>query len=290
MTRARRWRWRWRLRAAVAALACLLAAACGEASPPSIFGDEPLSIGVKSDQPGTGYHNPLTQTWSGFDIALGDRLADALTGGDPNRVPVTSANRETELMDGQLDLVIATYSITTARAEDIDFAGPYAKTQQGFLVPTGSGIRTRDDLAGKQVCTWAGTTSEQELKALGVIVLTGNSASYCEAKLRDGHVDAFSTDQLILYGFAERYEDRYQVVPDLVIGPDNRYGIGIAEGHPEDCERVKAFLRDYLIDDDWNLDFSAAFPSVVDSVPDYHSVFKPETVELDTYSCQDDTP
>ena len=97
--------------------------------------DDTIVIGTKFDQPGLGLKNP-DGTFSGFDVDVAKYVAEQL-GYNPDNIEwkeSPSAQRETLIQNGQVKFIVATYSITDARKEKVDFAGPYLVTGQSLLV------------------------------------------------------------------------------------------------------------------------------------------------------------
>lgn len=256
----------------------------------------PVIIGVKSDQPGTGWA-PDGYTHSGFDIQVADVLTQDLHihrnfSDIPSEDRVTSLTRSDA---NHVDLVIATFSITPERMKKIWFAGPYAETQQGFLVrKDGPEVKSLDDLRGKIVCSWNGTVSVQALqdRAPGLVVHEARTAGQCADALRNHRADAFSTDQLILYGFAARYRE-LEVVPDVVIGSTNYYGVGMAmkdendHSNLRDCRRVRDALKRYVGTSAWELDLKTELP-LVEKNPDWKTRYQPSLGDIDRLSCTND--
>jgi glutamate transport system substrate-binding protein len=286
----------WRL---CASLALLLTAGCGSSGTQFLRHDIPqdsIKIGVKSDQPGTGW-TPDGYAFSGFDIDVAKELGQAL-GFHDTLVAVPSQDRVTALTQsdaGEVDLVIATFSITQDRAHQIYFTGPYAKTYQGFLVrKNDSRIKTLADLHGKRACAWEGTNSLQVLQKQvpDVVAATTSTADQCVDELRSGQVDAVSTDQLILYGFAHQYPD-LKVVPDLMIGAANYYGIGMAkhdqrgDSNLADCRRVRDALKGYVGSSAWKQDMGQDLPMFV-ADPQWMTLDRPSVADIDRLSCTDD--
>ena len=239
-------------RACAAALAlALLAAACSAGGPPSIVGKQSLRIGVKADQPGLGLRSPDGR-FEGFDIDVA-RYVAAKLGVQPDHitfVPVTSATREKVLENGSVDMVIATYSITPERATLITFAGPYYVAHQDTMVRTGeTAIRTVHDLKGKRLCAATGSHSWQRVtQQLGIAAAPVPAPSYsaCVAKLLAGQVDAVSTDDLILAGFASRAGPAVRILNAPF--SDERYGIGLRKGDLSGCEAINRAISEMYVD------------------------------------------
>lgn len=289
-TRARRGR---RAAVVVAAALALTASACSSRENDGEFlGSEEIDVVTHKDLPGMALFE--NYTYSGFDNALYVDLAKWLEGEEGVQVTrspnVSSAARIPELQSGDADLVIASFSITPDRMKEVDFVGPYLTTVQGFLTRADSGIHDHDDLAGKRVCTWDGTTSRVALGELqDVVSVGGTDAGQCLQKLKDDQVDALSTDQVLLYGFADHNagEDDLRVVPGLTVGAPQHYGIGLAKGHREDCRRLAEWLKGYVGGHDWQGNFRQALPLLVEDQPDWISRHKPEDGLIDAHSCVD---
>jgi len=223
----------------------------GRRGPPSIVGEQSLRIGVKADQPGLGLRAPDGR-FAGFDVDVA-RYVAAKLGIRPDHitfVPVTSATRETALENGSVDMVFATYSITPERETKVTFGGPYYVAHQDTAVRRGdTAIRNVHDLKGKRLCAVAGSNSwkrvTQELNIAATLV-PATSYSECVAMLLDRRVDAVSTDDLILAGFAARQGSAVRIVNAPF--SDERYGIGIKKGDLGACEAANRAVSAMYLD------------------------------------------
>jgi glutamate transport system substrate-binding protein len=241
-----------RARAAAAlVLALALSTAACSAGPPSIAGQQTLRIGVKADQPGLGLRL-ADGRFAGFDVDVA-RYVAAKLGVEPDHitfVPVTSATREKVLENGSVDMVIATYSITPERGTLVTFAGPYYVAHQDTMVRAGeTAIRTVHDLKGKRLCAAAGSHSwERVTQELGIAAKLVSAPSYsaCVAKLLAGKVDAVSTDDLILAGFAARAGPAVRILNAPF--SDERYGIGLRKGDLGGCEAINRAISQMYLD------------------------------------------
>ena len=124
------------------------------------------------DQPGLFFKGATDKVPSGLDVEMANILVAGL-GIDPNSDNVEwketiSDNREPFLKSGEVDLVLASYSITDERRAEVGQAGPYFVTGQQLLVKKGSGIKSVDDLQGKEVCSVTGSTSIDNAEAEGM--------------------------------------------------------------------------------------------------------------------------
>ncbi|WP_239476616.1 glutamate ABC transporter substrate-binding protein [Nocardia arizonensis] len=211
-----------------------------------------VRIGVDQNTYLFGFRDPTTGRLEGFDIDIAREIARALFG-DPDRVElrsVTAAERTTALKEHTVDLVVRTFSATCQRRQDVDFSAVYYRAAQRILVPTGSSIRSTDDLRGKRVCVANGTTSAGPLFALPtrVTVLGVTNWTDCLAALQQGHVDAVSGDDPILYGLVA--QDRNLSVVGDPIG-DGAYAVGIAKGNADLVRFVNAVLERIRSDGTW---------------------------------------
>lgn len=189
-----------------------------------------IKIGTKFDQPLFGLMPP-SGTPEGFDVEMGRIIATELGIEEDGItwIETISANREPFIESGQVDIVIATYTINDTRKETVSFAGPYYLAGQSILTLTSNtDIQGPDDLAGKSVCTVSGSTPEQNLieNFPDTDVVPLGAYSECLPPLRDGRVDAVSTDNVILAGFAHESDGEFEVRGDQFT--DEPYGIGLA--------------------------------------------------------------
>ncbi|MBT2209416.1 MULTISPECIES: glutamate ABC transporter substrate-binding protein [Actinomadura] len=209
--------------------------------------DKKLTIGIKFDQPALGLKKP-DGSYDGFDVDVARYVAQKL-GVPANGITfkeTTSANRESFLGGGQVDLVFATYSITQARKAQVTFGGPYYVAHQDTMVRANdSAIKKPQDLKGKKLCKASGSNSfrritegppDGQLAIKGVNLVEASSYSDCAAKLKNGAVDAVSTDDLILAGFANQQKGAFKVINAPFT--DEKYGVGIKKGDKETCEAV----------------------------------------------------
>ncbi|MEV1064336.1 transporter substrate-binding domain-containing protein [Streptomyces sp. NPDC050263] len=245
-----------------------------------------LDIGVKIDQPGFNQLDTSAHEYAGFEKELADFLGERI-GFEPDLEDAPSKDREKELAKGSVQLVIATYSITDWRLEQIDFVGPYLQTEQGLLVRAGyKQIKDRKDTAGKEICTVEGSTSKagpnNPLDKDAIILDDAEDYNACVQRLRDGNVDAVWTDRAILFGFAEIYDD-VRVVDKIVVGKKQMYGIGLAKHNPAMCRRLQGALREFM-KEEWYSHFRQRFPRLVQADPKFDTTYKPAADDIDTYT------
>ncbi|WP_026530282.1 glutamate ABC transporter substrate-binding protein [Haematomicrobium sanguinis] len=206
-----------------------------------------VTIGVKDDQPGLGYLDPLTDERVGFDIEIAKWMAASL-GFPEDKIEfktIPSASREQAIQNGDVDFYVGTYSITDKRKQQINFAGPYFVTGQGILVKKDNeDIKSEKDLAGKKVCSATGSTPIQNIRENfpEAEPFEYDKYSLCVQALESGEVDAVSTDQAILIGFASEKPDTLKVVGEPFT--EERYGIGLPKGDTALTEFFNTTLTD----------------------------------------------
>jgi len=204
-------------------------------------------IGVKEDQPGLGYLDAATGDRTGFDIDIARWIAAELGFGeeDIEYKAIASANREQAIVNGEIDYYVGTYSITDSRKEQIDFAGPYFITGQGLLVRTDSTIASDADLtADVTVCSATGSTPIQNIRDnYDADTREFDTYSLCVEGLRQDQVDAVTTDEAILIGYAAQYPDEVKVVGEPF--SVERYGVGLPKGD----DALRGFINDLFEND-----------------------------------------
>lgn len=216
-----------------------------------------ITIGVKYDQPGIGFKGATDDMPKGFDPEIGKILAGSL-GIAPEDITwkeTISDNREPFLQQGEVDLVIASYSITDERREVVGQAGPYYVTGQQLLVRSDSDIETLDDVKGTEVCSVTGSTSLENIKAEGAKPRGFDTYSECVDQVLSGTVDAMTTDGAILLGYAAENPDELKVVVDPF--SEERYGVGYSLDKPEMCQWIVDTLSDAQEDGTWGEAFEA---------------------------------
>ncbi|WP_412516866.1 transporter substrate-binding domain-containing protein [Actinomadura madurae] len=238
-----------RLAAALLAAAAVLAAgtACGiaDAGESTVAGKDSLVIGVNGDQPGLGERQG-DGSFAGFDVDVAKEIARRLGVPAANVTfrRVTSATREKVIQDGDVDLVVASYSVTPERKVDVSFAGPYYVAHQDILVRKSDAgeIRGIHDLKGRRLCRVAGSVSFPRVHdEQGVAALPVDADGYagCLSELTGGRLDAVSTDDLILAGLAAKAAGNGREIT-VVNAPftDEPYGVGIRKDDVDGCEAV----------------------------------------------------
>ena len=209
-------------------------------------GGDSIVIGTKFDQPGLGMKNP-DGTMSGFDVDVATYFAGEL-GYAPDKIEwkeSPSAQRENLIQNGQVTFIAATYSITDARKEKVSFAGPYLLTGQSLLVRSDS-----NDITGaaslennKILCSVSGSTPAQKIKDEypAVQLQQYDTYSACIEALKNGAVDAVTTDEVILAGYAAQSPGAFKIVGEPF--SEERYGIGLKKDDTELRTKINDALK-----------------------------------------------
>jgi glutamate transport system substrate-binding protein len=241
--------------AAVLALAIALplsVTACGGGG--SGGDDGKIVIGTKFDQPGLGLKNP-DGTMSGFDVDVATYVAGQL-GFAPDKIEwkeSPSAQRETLIQNDQVKFIAATYSITDARKEKVSFAGPYLVTGQSLLVKAdNTDIAGPDSLQNnKKLCSVSGSTPAQRIKDKypGVQLQQYDTYSACIEALKNGAIDAVTTDEVILAGYAAQSPGTFKIVGQPF--SEENYGIGLKKDDTELQTKINGAITKMEADGDW---------------------------------------
>lgn len=214
-----------------------------------------IKIGTTFDQPGFGFLNPATDELEGFDVEIGRLIASDLgiAPEDITWVEIGSATRESMIEDGSVDLVIATFTINDERKEVISFAGPYLVAGQDLMVAQGNpeGIFGPDDLAGKTVCSIGDSTANQNIEdnypEAELTIL--DYYSTCAQALKDGEVDAVTSDDVVLYGFVAEDPQAFEVVGEPF--SEEPYGVGLGRDNAELRDFIDDVLEESYSDGSW---------------------------------------
>ncbi|WP_327678839.1 glutamate ABC transporter substrate-binding protein [Streptomyces sp. NBC_00467] len=283
-----------RTRRALAALTLVLAAvavtACGKEGSPPVKGpqadqlpdyqvnkgfqlpDSPtwrkakkrghLVVGAKEDQPYVGEKDPATGLYTGFDIEIA-KMVGAYLGFDPRTITfrtIASANRETALQNGQIDYYVGTYTINDNRKKLVGFAGPYFLAGQSLLVRADENdIKGPQDLDGKRVCSAAGSTPYQRIESdyPKADLVAYDTYSVCVDNLLTYQVDAVTTDDAILTGYAAKVPDELKVVGKPF--SQEPYGIGV----PRNDNALRFAIDDALAANEKNGNWQKAYAATL---------------------------
>lgn len=237
------------LTAVLCVLACLFSlSACGSDKEAG-----KIRIGIKFDQPGLGFKK--SGTYVGFDVDVATYIANKLGYSEDAIVwkEAPSKQREAMLQNGDVDMILASYSITDERKRAVSFAGPYIVAGQDLMVRADDHqIQGPEDLNGKKLCSVTGSTSAVTVKhtfANEVQLMEQPGYAECATALFSGIVDAVTTDDIILAGLASAARGRLRLVGKPFT--QERYGVGIKKGDKALAKKINAALADMESNGSW---------------------------------------
>ncbi|MET9293553.1 glutamate ABC transporter substrate-binding protein [Streptomyces sp. NPDC003077] len=212
-----------------------------------------LIIGAKADQPYLGFQDTDGKR-TGFDIEIAKMIAaDLGFGADKIEFKTVDSNvRETAISKGQVDLYVGTYTINDERKKQVGFAGPYYTAGADLLVRKDEkDITGPDTLKGKKVCSIVGSTPLREIKKpkYGAQTTELSKYSLCVKQLLDGQVDAVTTDDAILKGYAAERPTKLKVVGKPFT--KEPYGVGMAKGDKALQNAVSDALEKHIKNGDY---------------------------------------
>ncbi|RSM75851.1 glutamate-binding protein [Kibdelosporangium aridum] len=214
-----------------------------------------LTIGIKFDQPGLGLKTPDGK-YTGFDVEVGKYVAKQL-GVEESGITwkeAQSAERENLIKKGEVDMIIATYSITDKRKNDVSFAGPYFVAHQDLLVRADNTDITGPESLNnnKKLCSVKGSTPAQNVKdkyAKGVQLQEFGKYSDCLTPLTNGSLDAMTTDDIILAGYAAQQAGKLKLVGKGF--SDEKYGIGLKKDDKEAQAAINKAIQQMQSSGEW---------------------------------------
>lgn len=211
-----------------------------------------LTIGISFDRPGLGMKSP-DGSLRGFDVDVAKYVAAKL-GVQESAITwkeAPPAQRENLIQNGQVDYIVNTYSINDARKERIAFAGPYFLAGQSLLVQAdNTDITGPESLnGGKKLCSVTGSTPAQNIKknySKDAQLQEYDTPSACVEALKSGAVDAMTTDDIQLAGYASVNQGKLKVV-GKPFSKEN-YGIGLkkddSSGRGKINDAIEAMVKD----------------------------------------------
>lgn len=250
---------------AVVMAAGLALTACGGGSGSGASGDKnlvqrakdnkKLVIGIKFDQPGLGLKKP-DGTYAGFDVDVAKYIAKQL-GVEESGITwkeAQSAQREDLIKKGEVDFIVATYSITDKRKNDVSFGGPYFIAHQDLLVrQDNTDITGPESLTGnKKLCSVKGSTPAQNVKtkyAKEVQLQEVGKYTDCVTALLNGTVDAMTTDDVILAGYAAQQPGKLKLVGKGFT--DENYGVGLKKDDADGKAAINKAIQAMEQDGSW---------------------------------------
>lgn len=162
-----------------------------------------INIGVFSDKSPFGYVDENGE-YQGYDVYFGNRIGEDL-GVEINYVSTEAANRIEYLQTGKVDIILANFTVTEERAQEVDFALPYMNVALGVVSPEDNVITSLDELgADDEVIVISGTTAETYLEKNYPNIKLQKYDAYAEAKtaFENGNGVAWANDNTEVIAFA----------------------------------------------------------------------------------------
>ncbi|WP_301174047.1 transporter substrate-binding domain-containing protein [Actinomadura geliboluensis] len=220
-----------------AVTACAALSGCGGGEAASILGKGTLVAGVRPDLPGIGFRRP-DGTFEGLDVDVSRYLAQRL-GKRVRFVPALARDRERLLREGDVDMVL-TFWLEPEWQQRLAFAGPYLLSYQDILVRDGErAVRGVRDLQGRKICAVTGSGAAEAVtveRQVPAVPVPARSYADCMTMLRDGRIDAITTNDTILAGLKTRQGAGFRLL-NARFG-ERRTGIAIRMGDPDGCEAL----------------------------------------------------
>jgi polar amino acid transport system substrate-binding protein len=227
-----------------------------------------LIAGVDQNAYLFGYRDPISGELTGFDIDIAREIALAIFG-DASKIefhPMTAAQRIPALKNNEVDVVVRTFTVNCERRKEIQFSSVYYQSAQRVLVRRGSSLNGLADLGEKRVCAAKGSTSIQRIASAESkpVPIQVNAALDCLMLLQLGKVDAISTDDVVLHGFAAQDPGTEVVGPAVGADP---YGIGIPKANEDMVRFVNGVLERLRSDGTWTAFYEKNLSSVLGQPP-----------------------
>ncbi|ANZ34962.1 ABC transporter substrate-binding protein [Lentzea guizhouensis] len=256
--------------------AVLLLSSCAGGDESTMAGkvssNDRMTIAVSFDQPGLSVRR-LDGAYRGFDVDVAKYIAKELGVSEQNITwkEAQPGNRESLLTSGEADMVVSTYSITDKRKQIIDFVGPYFVAGQDLLVRFNENRITgpKSLNASLILCSTKGSTSAayvREQFAKDVQLNEYAKFSDCVTALLAGNVDAVTTDDVLLAGYAAQNPELLRVVGEPF--SKEEYGVGLRRDDPESKAKVQAALQKMIDSGAWRESLETNIGSSGYKIPD----------------------
>lgn len=193
-----------------------------------------IVVGVSENSKPFGYIDETTGDYEGFDIDIAKEIAKDILGSERKIkfIPVTPSSRIEAITSNEVDMVIATMTITPQRQYLIDFSDHYYVAGQTAVVREDSNIHHFADLKKKNTIIVLGTTSEQNIRRINPLARLSGYKDYTEAfqAFKEGHAEAISTDNTLLTGFVMDNKG-YRLLRNKI--SQEPYGVGIRKNEKD---------------------------------------------------------
>ena len=211
----------------------------------------------------------------GFEVDLAKKLGKEILGGEGEvvLVPVNAKTRMEKLLNGEIDIAVASFAKNKERAEVMDFSQPYFAMSDALLTHKDNKVSSLNEVAGKQVLAVPGTTSYSFLKKNGFDIIDCKNAPDCFARLKNGEAKYYF--QMIQQVGAFPLIDDDYVISMRKVGPDHFLCVGLPQNTPE----LKEFINKKIIEFVNDGIFQVAYDEIFE--PYYHGTLDRKYFLLD---------
>lgn len=222
-----------------------------------------LIIGVFSDKAPFGYIDK-NGNYRGYDIYFAERLAKDL-GVKPKYISLEPANRTEYAKTGKVDIILANFTMTKERAEQVDFALPYMKVAIGVVSPENQNITSVEQLKGKKLIVAKGTTAETYFTENHPEVELLKFDQYSETynALLDKRGDAFSTDNTEVLAWAMKNPEYKVGITHL--GKDEVIAPAVQKGNKELLDYINNEIKESAKENFFHKDYEETLAPVYGS-------------------------
>ncbi|WP_276874837.1 cysteine ABC transporter substrate-binding protein [Dialister micraerophilus] len=222
-----------------------------------------LIIGVFSDKAPFGYIDK-NGNYRGYDIYFAERLAKDL-GVKPKYISLEPANRTEYAKTGKVDIILANFTVTKERAEQVDFALPYMKVAIGVVSPKNQNITSVEQLKGKKLIVAKGTTAETYFTENHPEVELLKFDQYSETynALLDKRGDAFSTDNTEVLAWAMKNPEYKVGITHL--GKDEVIAPAVQKGNKELLDYINNEIKESAKENFFHKDYEETLAPVYGS-------------------------
>lgn len=222
-----------------------------------------LIIGVFSDKAPFGYIDK-NGNYRGYDIYFAERLAKDL-GVKPKYISLEPANRTEYAKTGKVDIILANFTMTKERAEQVDFALPYMKVAIGVVSPENQNITSVEQLKGKKLIVAKGTTAETYFTENHPEIELLKFDQYAETynALLDKRGDAFSTDNTEVLAWAMKNPEYKVGITHL--GKDEVIAPAVQKGNKELLDYINNEIKELAKENFFHKDYEETLAPVYGS-------------------------
>lgn len=222
-----------------------------------------LIIGVFSDKAPFGYIDK-NGNYRGYDIYFAERLAKDL-GVKPKYISLEPANRTEYAKTGKVDIILANFTMTKERAEQVDFALPYMKVAIGVVSPKNQNITSVEQLKGKKLIVAKGTTAETYFTENHPEIELLKFDQYAETynALLDKRGDAFSTDNTEVLAWTMKNPEYKVGITHL--GKDEVIAPAVQKGNKELLDYINNEIKESAKENFFHKDYEETLAPVYGS-------------------------